>query len=112
MNKLAYSKDEPADLVNVAIEELIHQKYELPIYNTLKDAANDVRKRSYRMIYHNLLNEKRERESTFRGIRRFYKQSMESIERGCKKSDFITFRILVARRDWLMETEHLYRITS
>ncbi|GGJ77125.1 DUF4158 domain-containing protein [Virgibacillus salexigens] len=57
MNKLAYSKDEPADLVNVAIEELIHQKYELPIYNTLKDAANDVRKRSYRMIYHNLLNE-------------------------------------------------------
>jgi hypothetical protein len=56
MNKLAYSKDDPADLINAAIEELIHQKYELPVYNTLKDAANDVRKRSYRVIYHKIFD--------------------------------------------------------
>ncbi len=34
------------------------------------------------------------------------------LKEDAKKSDFITFRTLVARRDWLMETEHLYRITS
>ncbi|MCJ7841955.1 DUF4158 domain-containing protein [Lederbergia sp. NSJ-179] len=54
MSKLAFSKDDPADLVNAAIEELISQRYELPVFNTLKDAANDVRNKSYRSIYHQI----------------------------------------------------------
>ncbi|MCQ6276333.1 DUF4158 domain-containing protein [Bacillus sp. V3B] len=54
MGKLAFSKDDPADLVNAAIEELIRQRYELHVYNTLKDTANDVRNKSYRAIYHQI----------------------------------------------------------
>ncbi|WML27345.1 Tn3 family transposase [Neobacillus sp. OS1-33] len=52
MSKLAFSKDDPADLVNAVIEELIRKRYELPVYITLKDAANEVRNKSYRAIYH------------------------------------------------------------
>ncbi|WP_071460814.1 DUF4158 domain-containing protein [Bacillus massilinigeriensis] len=65
MNKLAFSKDDPADLVNAAIEELIRLRYELPVFNTLKDAANDVRNKSYRTIYHQIdhaLNEEQKKE--------------------------------------------------
>ncbi|WP_337078829.1 DUF4158 domain-containing protein [Bacillus subtilis] len=64
INKLAFSKDDPADLVNAAIEELIRLRYELPVYNTLKDAANDVRNKSYRAIYHQIdhaLNDEQKR---------------------------------------------------
>lgn len=65
MGKLAFSKDDPADLVNAAIEELISQRYELPVFNTLKDAANDVRNKSYRSIYHQIdhtLNDEQKKE--------------------------------------------------
>jgi len=51
MATLAYSKDDPADLVNAAIEELIQQRFELPVFNTLKHAYNEVRKKSYRVLY-------------------------------------------------------------
>src|SRR5699024_9736475 len=41
MTTSAYSKDDPADLVNAAIEELIRQRFELPVFNTLKHASNE-----------------------------------------------------------------------
>jgi hypothetical protein len=34
MSELSGSKDEPADLVNAAIDRLIRECYELPVYNT------------------------------------------------------------------------------
>lgn len=42
MKHIAGSKDDPADLINAAIEELIHQRYELPVYNTFKYSCNQV----------------------------------------------------------------------
>lgn len=51
MKHVAGSKDDPADLINAAIEELIHQRYELPVYTTFKEAANEIRHNSYRFIY-------------------------------------------------------------
>jgi hypothetical protein len=35
--------DNPADLINVAIDELIHQRYELPGFNTLERLVRRVR---------------------------------------------------------------------
>jgi hypothetical protein len=43
--------DDPADYVNAAIEELIQQRFELPVFNTLRNAANETRKQSYRQVY-------------------------------------------------------------
>ncbi|GKU85124.1 DUF4158 domain-containing protein [Niallia sp. NCCP-28] len=34
MTNLTFSKDDPTDLINAAIEELICQRYELSVYNT------------------------------------------------------------------------------
>jgi hypothetical protein len=35
MSEAAATKDELADLINVAIEELVRKKYELPAFDTL-----------------------------------------------------------------------------
>ncbi|MFB5563372.1 DUF4158 domain-containing protein [Bacillus cereus] len=56
IKELSSSKDDCADLINAAIEELIHQRYELPVYNTLKDMANKVRRKSYHLIYEQVFN--------------------------------------------------------
>jgi hypothetical protein len=39
----AITKHDLADLINVAIEELIHHRYELPVFNTLATAAKRIR---------------------------------------------------------------------
>ena len=47
----ARTKDEPSDLINVAIEELIRQHYELPAFSTLVRASNRIRVSVYRSFY-------------------------------------------------------------
>ncbi|MDO0826031.1 Tn3 family transposase [Desulfosporosinus nitroreducens] len=47
----AKTKDEPSDLINVAIEELIRQHYELPAFSTLIRASNRIRVSVYRSFY-------------------------------------------------------------
>lgn len=51
MKKAARTKDELADLINVAIEELIRQRWELPLFSTLQRAALHVRALVYRGYY-------------------------------------------------------------
>lgn len=43
MSTAAKTKDEPLDLINIAIEELIRNYYELPFFNSLERAAKRVR---------------------------------------------------------------------
>lgn len=47
----ARTKDEPSDLINVAIEELIRQHYELPAFSTLLRISNRIRVAVYRSFY-------------------------------------------------------------
>lgn len=47
----ARTKDEPSDLINVAIEELIRQHYELPAFDTLVRASNRIRVSVYKSFY-------------------------------------------------------------
>lgn len=54
MTGVALIKDEPADLVNVAIEQLIRQHFELPAFSTLAKAARHIRAKSYRELYENI----------------------------------------------------------
>jgi len=51
MDAAARTKDDPADLVNVAIEELVHQRYELPAFGSLARTARRVRARVYHLLY-------------------------------------------------------------
>ena len=51
MAEAARTKNDLADIINVAIEELVHHRYELPIFNTLVRAAKRVRGTVDRAFY-------------------------------------------------------------
>jgi len=51
MSEAARTKEELADLINVAIEELVRKKYELPAFDTLVRGARHVRTVLYRQFY-------------------------------------------------------------
>lgn len=54
IGKAAKTKDEPLDLVNLAIEELIRNYYELPAFNTLEKVAKRIRSSINRSFYKNI----------------------------------------------------------
>lgn len=47
----AYTMSDPADLINVAIEELIRQRYELPAYSALDRLVGTVREQVHVQLY-------------------------------------------------------------
>lgn len=51
MGEAAKTKEALADLINVAIEELVRKKYELPAFDTLVRGARHVRSVLYRQFY-------------------------------------------------------------
>jgi hypothetical protein len=107
MTKLAYSKDDPADFVNAAIEELIRQQYELPVFNTLKDTANEVRKKSYRAIYHMIFNslddrQKENMDQLFQVFEGSTYSPWNQLKEDAKRATLTQLRDLVARRNWLI----------
>ena len=52
MVEAARTKDEPSDLINVALEELVHCRFELPAFGTLDRAAHHARAVVAHGIYH------------------------------------------------------------
>lgn len=50
----AKTKDNDADIINVVIEELIKQRYELPAFSTLVRVARSVRRIVYKSYYHTI----------------------------------------------------------
>lgn len=53
----AYRMDNPADLINVAIEELIKERYELPGFNTLDRLVNHLRKEVNQKIFSQVISQ-------------------------------------------------------
>ena len=51
MAEAARTKNDLADIINVAIEELVHHRYELPLFNTLVRAGKRVRGTMDRAFY-------------------------------------------------------------
>ncbi|NJR57228.1 MAG: DUF4158 domain-containing protein [Acaryochloris sp. CRU_2_0] len=47
----ALIKDHPADLVNIAIEELVKNRYELPAFRTLDELALTIRVRTHQQLF-------------------------------------------------------------
>jgi len=52
----AKTKDATADLINIAIEELIRQRYELPAFSTLTRLTNKIRVDVHRAMYYQIFN--------------------------------------------------------
>lgn len=51
VEKAAYTMSDPADLINVAIETLIANRYELPAFSTLDRLAGHLRERVHQRLY-------------------------------------------------------------
>ena len=51
IRRSAFTMSDPADLINVAIEELVHARYELPAFSTLDRLAGHVREQVHRQLY-------------------------------------------------------------
>jgi hypothetical protein len=47
----AYTMSDPADLINVAIEQLIHHRFELPAFSTLDRQVNHIRHEVHQVLY-------------------------------------------------------------
>ena len=52
MLEAAQSKDILADMINVGIEALVHARYELPAFSTLRRAAQKARAQVNHRYYH------------------------------------------------------------
>lgn len=53
----AYRMDNPADLINVAIEELVKEHYELPGFNTLERLVNHLRNQVNQKIFSQVISQ-------------------------------------------------------
>ena len=49
--KAAHTMSDPADLINVALEQLIYQRYELPAFSTLDRLVNHIRHQVHDTLY-------------------------------------------------------------
>ncbi|SHF22313.1 Transposase and inactivated derivatives, TnpA family [Seinonella peptonophila] len=97
-------------MVNATIDRLIRECYELPVYNTLKDAANEVRKKSYRVLYDQVYQQlEEEQKQTIDMLFQTVEGSTYSIWNHLKedaKSATIThLRDLLVHRDWLIDQQ-------
>lgn len=108
MTTAVVEKDELVDLINIAIEELVRQRYELPVFNTLKTTAEKVQVASYRELYERVFEALSEKE-------RADLDALFEVRLGTTYSDWHqlkqdpgrpTLKLLrewVVRRNWLME---------
>jgi len=56
VHRAAQVMDHPADLINVAIEDLVRQRFELPAFSTLDALATHVRAAVHRRLFTNVLD--------------------------------------------------------
>src|SRR3989339_289976 len=54
VEKAAYTMSDPADLINVAIENLIEQRFELPAFSTLDRLVGNIRQNVHEKIYNQI----------------------------------------------------------
>jgi TnpA family transposase len=102
----AQLKEDLADLINIAIEELIHHRYELPGFSTLLDEAQRARAEVNRFIYNGvslaLGNERRRRIDDLLETDPLNKRSLwHSLKLDPGAPTLTQLRRLVARLRWL-----------
>jgi hypothetical protein len=108
MAEAAKTKNDLADIINVAIEELVHHRYELPIFNTLVRAAKRVRgivdRDFYRQVRQHLNNESCQRlDSLFIISESASKTPWHELKQDPGKPILKNLKALVWRLKWLSE---------
>ena len=113
MAEAARTKNDLADIINVAIEELVHHRYELPVFNTLVRAAKRVRgtvdRAFYWQVRQNLNNEDCEKlDSLFTPIEPNSKTPWLELKQDPGKPILKNLKALVWRLKWLSPLNRRY----
>jgi hypothetical protein len=108
MGQAARTKNDLADIINVAIEELVHHRYELPVFNTLVKAAKRVRgtidRAFYRQIRQSLNHEDdKQLDSLFTTTESASKTPWHELKQDPGKPILKNLKALVWRLKWLSE---------
>jgi TnpA family transposase len=108
MGQAARTKNDLADIINVAIEELVHHRYELPIFNTLVRAAKRVRgtvdRAFYRQVSQSLNHEEcKQLDSLFATTEPSSKTPWLELKQDAGKPILKNLKALVWQLKWLSE---------
>ncbi|HRH45667.1 MAG TPA: Tn3 family transposase [Pyrinomonadaceae bacterium] len=99
--------DNPADLINVAIEDLIKERYELPAYSTLDRLVGRIRSLVNRRLFHTILRRLSEHQiSTLERLTEpdsnSYRTPYNSLKELPKKATLKHLQELINHLDWLI----------
>ncbi|MEM9510212.1 MAG: Tn3 family transposase, partial [Cyanobacteria bacterium P01_E01_bin.35] len=108
MAEAARTKNDLADIINVAIEELVHHRYELPVFNTLVRAAKRVRgtvdRAFYRQVRQSLNDEEcKQLDSLFTTTESTSKTPWHELKQDPGKPILKNLKALVWRLKWLSQ---------
>ncbi len=110
MQMVSRVKDDPADYVNAAIEELIRQRFELPVFHTLRKAANETRKQSYRQVYDYLYKqisqqEKEKLDQLFQLEEGSFFSPWNHLKEDAKSASITNLKELLSQRDSILHLQ-------
>ncbi|QWH75465.1 Tn3 family transposase (plasmid) [Bacillus mycoides] len=107
MNQVSSTKDDSADFINAAIDELIRQRFELPTFSTLNETAKRLRSQSYHVVYDQVYqsineNDKNKIDSLFQTNDGTVYTPWHHLKQDAKSPTIKHFRELVVQMEWLM----------
>ena len=108
-HEIAKSMNDPADIINAVIEELIHHRYELPAFSSLDRTVNNIRKTINSAIFKTLTT-RLEKANKLELLDKTLVRKMATA-----KTDFNDFKQLPAKptiKNFKALTEHNNRLMS
>jgi Domain of unknown function (DUF4158) len=105
--RAAQVMNHPADLINVAIEELVRQRFELPAFSTLDELARHVRavvdRRLFDSVLVQLSDEERRQLDQLLESEQLGRSAFNALKRPAKRPSLSHLDNLVAHIRWLQE---------
>lgn len=110
MKESILEKDEKSDIINIAIDELIKNSYELPAFSTLTKAADHVHAEAYRTLYQNIsgaltIEEKQKIDQLFQGIEESTYSDWNVVKQDPGRPTLYQLRHWIYRKKWLDERQ-------
>ncbi|MGH0758452.1 Tn3 family transposase [Bacillus cereus] len=110
MKESILEKDEKSDIINIAIDELIKNSYELPAFSTLTKAADHVHAEAYRTLYQNIsdaltIEEKQKIDQLFQSIEGSTYSDWNVVKQDPGRPTLYQLRRWIYRKKWLDERQ-------
>ncbi|UOB98625.1 hypothetical protein BTI679_60250 (plasmid) [Bacillus wiedmannii] len=110
MKESVLEKDEKSDIINIAIDELIKNCFELPAFSTLTKAADHVHAEAYRTLYQNIsdaltIEEKQKIDQLFQSMEGSTYSDWNVVKQDPGRPTLYQLRRWIYRKKWLDERQ-------